>query len=187
MEELLLSIDSLNVAYGIEQQEFRSFRKWLRGALTETVADDVGAVVGNWIGKQLGASVGVASANPLLAVGGYIVGGKMGGVVGCAAASYAAYLITQKAESVTYENSASNMSATVDPNELSYGELHNVLIDKVRVRVNEHLQINPDGSVDVQRIYNDMLRAEKELGIVDPVSASSYYKNEMIRDTVSLR
>lgn len=187
------SVDSLNLSYGYVEPQFRGFWDWAKNNAIETIADNVGGAVGRWVGRRAGATVGAAAgtaiANPVVAVGGYYVGGKvgekLGGLAGYAAASYAASLAIQsvKSGSVSVGGvgvSSDGISYPLSPEETSdVGAVHNALIDAVRG--NEQKYISSDGTIHVELIYEDMLKAEKQLGVTsDELSSDAGYKQEMI-------
>ena len=81
---LLGEVDKLNDEFGYCNT---------RGVGTDIVkrtADLAGSQLGAWVGSELGAGLGVLTANPVVGVVGYLGGRKVGGVAGFVVASYIA-------------------------------------------------------------------------------------------------
>lgn len=180
--DLLMSIDSMNLAYGYKEDELRGFTDFLPKFNSKTTADFFGSMVGKHVGGRLGAtvgaSIGFATANPVFGVAGYLAGRTAGRAAGAvlasAAASYAASLIFGYSgiEEVAEPSLVTLSDST------TYGDLHNILIEEIRKNGNNYL--SKDGSVDVESIYNDMLDVKNELGLPDDISQDLEYKEDVI-------
>ena len=72
MDKVNLKIDSLNHLYSDSLVITRG--RGLGDGILHRVVDGVGAVIGSWVGKTVGSAVGTAMSNPVVAVGGYLVG-----------------------------------------------------------------------------------------------------------------
>lgn len=124
---MLLSLDDLNASYGYS--ETRGGGK----PYVVSASDAVGAAVGSWIGKQLGAGLGLISGNPVIGVVGYAAGRKFGGWAGSVGASALAEKYYNPSISTAPDFSGNFVPSTIQytesldcPSEdVTFGDLHN--------------------------------------------------------------
>ena len=175
MNDLLASIDSLNAEFGFDQSQTKSS---LTNFLAISAADKLGGVAGAWVGKELGAGLGVITANPVIGVVGYVGGRAVGKWAGAAAASYLARQFcggcSVPIDSVDpiilqylgmYDNLCLQCSlgnseeATVN---YSAGEIHNIILAKLMTNGKNY--VDGQGRVLVPELYSDALQIETEMG-----------------------
>lgn len=169
-EEVLLAVDSLNLAYGIDEMNYVE-TKGIGEKIGSHYADQFGAKLGSNIGKRIGSSLGVITANPVVGVVGYLGGRYIGGVAGSIAASWiAGAIITGGIAALLDAPSQIDENTTV-------GEIHNIILN--RLHTNGETYITTDGIVLFDKLYDDILEIQMELGIEDDLSKDLTYRLEM--------
>ena len=153
--DFCLKIDSLNEVYIGMGDPTRSF---LAGYLAESAADAVGSFVGGKIFSWAGATVGFAIANPVVAIGGYCAGRKFGSSAAAAAASFGASWIINhygtRSANEPFPTLDENYEVPVnDPNNLSDGELHNLILSRLLMNTNKYVM--PDGTLNYNLLLED--------------------------------
>lgn len=145
--------------------EVHANRGYVSDYLVETAADAVGGYIGSKLFSWVGISIGAACGNPVVAVGGYLVGGKVGKAAGAAAASIGtAWAIDCFSRSSTPHNLVLNENYVVpinDSNNLSDGELHNLIVARLLKNIDNYVTI--DGNLNYERLLEDAFTYEKEL------------------------
>ena len=191
MNDLLASIDSLNAQFGYDQSQTKG---GLTNFLTVSAADQLGGLAGAWIGKELGAGLGVITANPVIGVVGYVGGRKVGKWAGGAAASYLAgkfcggcsvsidpndpiqslYLamydnLCQQCALGNSEEATANYSA---------GEIHNIILAKLATNGKNYT--DRQGRVLVPELYYDALQIETEMGFDTAIEYETEFKRALM-------
>ena len=181
-------LDSLNSVYS----ETNTTRGLVSDYVVSTVADNVGKYVGGRIFSWAGSAIGAASGNPVVAVGGYLIGRKFGGSACSAVASIgAAWLWSHRKTRATV-----NTSLVLDPNyvvpienpdSLTDGELHNLILAEFLKNLDKYIMA--DGNLDYALMLEDAYKYENE---VAPFKGYATYKSvckpkalEQIRRVVS--
>lgn len=183
-EDFLLSVEALNLKYSIlPDTSTRSFPGWATGAAAENFADGLGAKAGAWIGRKVGASFGIALANPVVGIAGYLIGGKAGGLAGAAAFSYAASCffnkyVTKSGWIPTYETCLA-VATQKDTVSYSFGDLHNMILDSLFAGGKSYVS-SPAVSGGVPKfeadsLIEDILDFEVSMGIDDELSRNPVY------------
>lgn len=160
-----LKIDSINEKYSTSNGIYVS-RGYISNYTVDSAADAVGSFVCSKLFSWAGASVGAVCGNPVVAVGGYLVGRKIGTYAGAAAASIGSAWFRDKwgSRSSSPHNLALNENYVVpinDSNNLSDGELHNLIVSKLLKNIDKYITIDGDLNYDI--LIEDALQYEKEL------------------------
>ena len=169
-EEILSAIDSLNYVYGVEPISLMETRG-LGKAIGSHYADQFGAKLGANIGKRIGSSLGVVTANPVVGVVGYLGGRYIGGVAGSIAASWLAGALITGGIAALLE-----APVQIDDN-TTVGEVHNIILNKLHT--NGEVYITSSGVVLFDKLYDDILEIESDLGLEDELSNDMAYRSEM--------
>jgi len=176
-DKFLESLDSLNSKYNAVE-----VKSPVQDMAVGTVADLIGEKIGQWAGKELGAGVGVVTANPAIGVLGYIIGRQVGGVVGSATLSYVAGKIfltqSQMNNLVGTPWANSGFMQKIYNGNLTYGSLHNYLINQVRT--NGETYLNNDNSIDFENIFNDILEMADSCNYVDSLGHNESYQSTFL-------
>ncbi len=173
-ENILSSIDSLNNTFKCNDHFRISLLGWLSEAAVVNLADKAGSVAGAWAGRSLGASVGVITANPVVGCAGYLVGGKIGGAAGYVAASYGAAQLISETDLFRSNITSKKLNYSIKK-ELTAGDIHNRLLDII-----EPNNYKIGDSINISKLYDNILIYEQELGIIDTLSSNPEYRNTMI-------
>lgn len=159
-------IDSINEKFSELSSVCLSRRGYLSDYGIQNTADAIGGHLGGKILSWASASIGAASGNPAIAVGGYLVGRKVGKIAGSAAASIGAAWVLDKIFSSTSPATHSlilrdGYAVNVeDPNNISDGELHNLIVAKLLK--NKDKYITEDGDLDFDILVEDAYEFENE-------------------------
>lgn len=165
MTSFYLKIDSINEKYSTLNEAVAS-----RGYCTNYSIDAAADAVGGFLCKKLfswvGAAIGAACGNPAIAVGGYLAGGAIGSAAGSAAASIGSAWARDHwgSRSASQHRLALNENYVVpinDPNNLSDGELHNLILSKLLKNIDKYVTIDENLNYDL--LVEDALMYEKEL------------------------
>ncbi len=164
MTTFFLKIDSINDKYSALTDVYMS-RGYCSDYAVTTAADAVGSFVGKKLFSWVGVSIGAACGNPAVSVGGYLVGRKVGDYAGSAVASIGAAWVVNN-----WFNRSSSTNILVlnedyvvsinDPNNLSDGELHNLILSKLLKNIDKY--VIDDGSLNYPLLVEDALAFEKE-------------------------
>lgn len=163
MTSFYLKIDSINEKYST-LNEVHASRGYCSNYAIDTAADAVGGFIGRKLFSWVGASIGAACGNPAIAVGGYLVGGKVGSAAGAAAASIGSAWVRDHFSRSSSHNLVLNENYVVpinDPNNLSDGELHNLIVARLLKNIDKY--VTRDGNLNYERLLEDALAYEKEL------------------------
>ena len=163
MTSFYLKIDSINEKYST-LNEVHTSRGYCSNYAVDAAADAVGGFIGRKLFSWVGASIGAACGNPAIAVGGYLVGGKVGSAAGSAAASIGSAWVRDHFSRSSSHNLVLNENYVVpvnDPNNLSDGELHNLIVAKLLKNIDKY--VTRDGNLNYERLLEDALAYEKEL------------------------
>lgn len=163
MTSFYLKIDSINEKYST-LNEVHTSRGYCSNYAVDAAADAVGGFIGRKLFSWVGASIGAACGNPAIAVGGYLVGGKVGSAAGSAAASIGSAWVRDHFSRSSSHNLVLNENYVVpvnDPNNLSDGELHNLIVARLLKNIDKY--VTRDGNLNYELLLEDALAYEKEL------------------------
>lgn len=159
-----LKLDSLSNAYS-RRNTINSTRGVVSDYTLGAAADAVGGYVGSKLFSWVGSAIGAAMGNPVVAVGGYVVGRKFGKAACSTAASLGTAWILSKRKSRTNISSTlmldDNYVVSIEnPNNLSDGELHNLILVKL-IRNIEKYEMS-DNTLNYELILEDAYNFENE-------------------------
>lgn len=158
-------LDSLNSVYSSMGYTLAT-RGYVSDYAISTAADGVGSFIGKRLFGWAGSAIGAACGNPIVAVGGYIVGRKFGSCAGSAVASIgAAWILDQlKTHAVCNTLFVLNEGYVVpieNPDNLSEGELHNLILEKLLRNFDNYVMI--DGNLNDENLMEDAYKFENEI------------------------
>ncbi|MCI5720627.1 MAG: hypothetical protein MR294_09525 [Bacteroidales bacterium] len=168
-EQMLYSLDDLNASYGY--LETRGGGK----PYVVSASDAAGAAIGRWIGKRLGAGLGIVTGNPVVGVVGYAAGMRFGGWAGSVGASALAEKYYNPSISTAPDISGNFVPDTLQYAEsvdcsyedFTFGDLHNYclyhLID------NGNTYISTDDTIRMEELFSDLQSLSEITGFEDPV------------------
>lgn len=179
MEAFTAKIDSLNNYY-LEINNTNQTRGYVSDYTIGAAADAVGAFVGGKIFSWLGMACGVVCSNPVVAYGGYFVGRRVGRAAGSAAASIGAAWVIDKFGTRTTTNSTLVLNENYvvlvnDPNNLTDGELHNLILAELLKNINKY--ILSDGCLNYDLLLDDAYMFENQFA---PIENFTSYKEQWI-------
>lgn len=159
--DFCVKLDSLNSVYS----EANTTRGLVSDYVVSAVADNVGKFVGGKIFSWAGSAIGAASGNPVVAVGGYLIGRKFGGAACSAVASMgAAWLWSHRKTRATVNSSLvldKNYVVPIEnPDSLSDGELHNLILAEFLKNLDKYIM--SDGNLDYALMLEDAYKYENE-------------------------
>ncbi len=169
-KQMLISLDDLNASYGY--METRAGGK----PYVVAAADAAGNAIGGWIGKNIGAGLGVITGVPMVGVAGYLAGRKYGGWAGAVGAS----ALAEKYYNPSMSTTSPEFNETFVPNtiqqtissnllseDLSVGDLHNYGL--YRLVANGNTYILADGTIKMEKLFSDLQSLTEITGYEDPV------------------
>ena len=184
---LLGEVDKLNDEFGYCNT---------RGVGTDIVkrtADLAGSQLGAWVGSELGAGLGVLTANPVVGVVGYLGGRKVGGVAGFVVASYIAGKLCETIKGSCdldetgisfygdmydgYSTGVIYTRSDEDPSVYSVGDIHNMILAKLVH--NNKAYTDKDGHLQIEEMYDDAVQLEMAI-LDDTLSLNTVYRNYFI-------
>lgn len=144
-------------------------------------ADAIGASVGGWAGKHIGATLGAMGGNPVTAIGGWVIGRWAGRTVGSALASA---VIHQRFLEDTVNNHDGDPIVPIDSvadrgKQLEIGNVHNILLYKLTANKSRYL--GTFNIINYDSLYSCVLEYADELEFeLDSAFYSSYAKQEFV-------
>lgn len=161
---LSLKIDSLNAVYSENALSCTS-RGFVKNYCLGEVADAVGKYVGGRIFSWAGTAIGAAVGNPVVAAVGYAAGRKYGGLACSAAVSFGAAwvlskCVTRAGDGVMLCLNDNYVVNIDDPNNLTDGELHNLILAKLLQNIDKYVGL--DGSLNYELLLKDAYKFEYE-------------------------
>ena len=168
IEVLRIKIDSINASYtnlNSSWQTRKPLVEYSKEYAFTSAADAVGGVLGSKIGSWAGASVGVATSNPVIGALGYLAGRKLGSAAGAAVASIAtAWAIDnwcKKTRATSRLVLNEEYTVTVgNPDNITDGELHNLILFRLLKDFDRY--VSSSGELLYELLMKDAIALENE-------------------------
>lgn len=180
MEAFTARIDRLN-SYYLEMNNTNLTKGYVTDHAICASADAVGAYIGRKIFSWVGTAIGAACGNPVVAYAGYFIGRRVGSAAGSAAASIgAAWVMDRFVTCCAMSNSTLELNENYvisinDPNNLTDGELHNLILVELLKNINKY--VLSDGSLNYHLLVNDAYMYENQFS---PIENFAIYKEQWI-------
>ena len=181
----ILSVDSVNQKYAYLGNETRG--SFGSGAGT-AMADYMGYACGGSIGRWVGGSLGSLSGNPIAVYAGILIGGRIGpSVCGSLASGLASLFTAQRVIDLSSNYKVETcfaFSDIVPQSEDSIGYHHNKCMAHIHKNRNNYILDN--SSVDREKVYADIVKYYKSIGIYDSSLDDSYFKSVILHEMVTI-
>lgn len=187
MEAFTARIDRLN-SYYLEMNNTNLTKGYVTDHAICASADAVGAYIGRKIFSWVGTAIGAACGNPVVAYAGYFIGRRVGSAAGSAAASIgAAWVMDRFVTCCAMSNSTLELNENYvisinDPNNLTDGELHNLILVELLKNINKY--VLSDGSLNYHLLVDDAYMYENNFL---QLKTLQYIKNSGFRLLLSKR